>query len=370
MGEPPGGNRRRPRRLSRWLTVGAVLVTAVLLLFSCSGCSPVYVARAGWAQMKILAAREPLERVIRDPKTDEDTRRKLHLAQQAREFAINVLELDAGKSYTSFTRLESDTLALVLSAAYRDRLELKTWWFPVVGRVPYRGYFSLSAAERTQQSLEREGLDTHLRPTAAFSTLGFFADPVLSTLLRYDSVDFVETILHELAHNHLFVPGHVQFNESFAIFVGRVGAVLFFCDPAFSPSDGRKCHLARERWIHYQEFSAFLDDFAQDLQAVYGDPHLTVEEKVQAREVLFAATREGYFEDGAPPPGANPIISGFLSRPLNNAILLARMQYFHRLPDFQALLDRYDGDLVAAIAFLKENAREVDDPFDLLSGEE
>jgi len=374
--------------------------------------------------MKILAARQPLDRVINDPATDEATRSKLVLAQQAREFAIHTLELDAGKSYTSFTRLKSDTLALVLSAAYRDRLQFRTWWFPVVGHVPYRGFFSQAAAEKAQASLEAEGLDTYLRPTAAFSTLGFFADPLLSTLLRYDSVDFVETILHELAHNHLFVRSHVRFNESFATFVGRVGAIQFFCDsgmgasgaaaqaavpdvlapdpqvgafdggrpapdpapeapepalrapepalrttePALRAPDAEKCRLAQDRWTAYQEFSAFLDGFILALQAVYARTDLSTQEKIVAREELFAETRDAYLVDGQPPPDANPFILGFLSRPLNNAILLSRMLYFHRLPDFQALLDRYDGHLPAAIAFLKDGVDSVDDPFQLLPG--
>ena len=368
--------------LRRALLLGTILLPSALLLFSCSGCSPVYVARAGWAEMKILAARQPLERVINDPDTDEDTRRKLLLAQEAREFAIHTLELDAGKSYTSLTRLKTDTLALVLSAAYRDRLQPKTWWFPIVGHMPYKGFFSQSAAEKAQRQLEREGFDTHLRPTAAFSTLGFFADPLLSTLLRYDDVDFVETILHELAHNHLFVRSHVRFNESFATFVGRVGAIRFFCDsgrqasetasPAPSPTlgapDAEYCQLARDRWKAYQEYSAFLDGFIHELRGIYGRTDLDPQEKVQARDELFARTRDAYFVEGAPPPGGNPFISGFLSRPLNNAVLLSRMLYFHRLPDFQALLDRYDGHLPAAIAFLKEAVDSVDDPFLLLPG--
>jgi predicted aminopeptidase len=397
--------RLAPRfRLRRTLLLGAILLPSALLLFSCSGCSPVYVARAGWAEMKILAARQPLDRVIDDPATDEATRSKLILAQQAREFAIHALELDAGKSYTSFTRLKTDTLALVLSAAYRDRLQFRTWWFPVVGHVPYRGFFSRAAAEKAQASLEAEGFDTFLRPTAAFSTLGFFADPLLSTLLRYDSVDFVETILHELAHNHLFVRSHVRFNESFATFVGRVGAIQFFCgskmgasdgaaqaagsgtlasgpevatfhgavpapDPALGAPDPEKCQLARDRWTAYQEFSAFLDGFILALEAVYARTNLSSQEKIAVREELFVETRDAYLVDGTPPPDANPLILGFLGRPLNNAILLSRMLYFHRLPDFQALLDRYDGHLPAAIAFLEEGVESVDDPFHLLPGE-
>ncbi len=107
--------------------------------------------------MKILKGRRPFDEVINDQRTDEETRRKLLLARQARAFAIHMLGLDAGDSYTSFTQLETDTLAWVLSAAYRDRLESKTWWFPIVGRVPYKGYASERAAEKAEAKLETGG---------------------------------------------------------------------------------------------------------------------------------------------------------------------------------------------------------------------
>jgi predicted aminopeptidase len=279
-----------------------------------------------------------------------------------------MLDLDAGDSYTSFTQLESDTLAWVLSAALKDRLESKTWWFPIVGRVPYKGYASQSSAEKARDGLEREGFDTYLRTTSAFSTLGWFADPLLSSLLRYDDVDLVETILHELSHNHLFVPGRVRFNESFATFVGRVGAIRFFCGPPGTPQNPPECQTARERWIQYQAFSRFLDRFLEELQEIYRTPEMTVEQKIQAREELFLRYQAEYGE--MPPDRQSPLITRFLERPLNNAVLLARMRYFHRLTGFQALLDRHDGDLRAAIEFLARGVKTVEDPFDLLPAED
>ena len=104
-----------------------------------------------------------------------------------------------------------------------------TWWFPIVGRVPYRGFFSVDDALDAERDLQKEGYDTYVRPTAAFSTLGWFNDPVLSTTLQTDDVEIVTTVLHELAHRYLFVPGQVGFNESFANFIGRVAAIQFFC---------------------------------------------------------------------------------------------------------------------------------------------
>jgi predicted aminopeptidase len=367
-GEPGDG---RARRLPRPLLLVGVLLPLALLLFSCSGCSPVYLAKAGWAEMKILRGRRPFDEVINDTRTDGETRRKLLLARQARAFAIHMLRLEAGDSYTSFTQLETDTLAWVLSAAHRDRFESKTWWFPIVGRMPYKGYFSEDGARKAQDELEREGLDTYLRTTSAFSTLGWFADPLVSSLLRYDDVNLVETILHELSHNHLFVKGNVRFNESFATFVGRTGAIRFFCGPEEVPQDVPKCQMARERWADYQGFSRFLDEFIGELEAVYGAPDMAVEDKIAAREELFRSYQsrfqvaEGMDPSPISPAGSN-LVQSFLGRPLNNAILLARMRYFHRLSDFQALLDQHDGDLKATVAELKERAPSVDDPFELL----
>jgi predicted aminopeptidase len=366
-GEVPrkvGPESARTHRIPRPLLLGVVLLPMALLLFSCSGCSPVYVARAGWAEMKILRGRRPLEEVIGDPRTDEDTRHKLLLARQARAFAIHQLGLDAGDSYTSFTQLETDTLAWVLSAAYKDRLESKTWWFPIVGRVPYKGYSSQEGAEKAQAKLERDGFDTYLRTTSAFSTLGWFADPLLSSLLRYDDVDLVETILHELSHNHLFVPGQVQFNESFATFVGRVGAIRFFCGPDRVPQNSPECQAANDRWDEYQDFSRFLGEFIGELEALYATADFTVERKVQARVDLLNDYRDRYRNDDA--TEATPLVRGFLDRPLNNAVLLARMRYFHRLPDFQTFLGEHGGDLRAAVAALADGVKTAGDPFDLL----
>ncbi len=284
------GRSRTSRWIPRPLLIAAVLLMASLMFFSCSGCSPVYVARAGWTEMKILAGRRPLEEVIQDPSTDAETRRKLLLARQARSFAIHMLDLNAGDSYTSFTQLDSDTLAWVLSAAYKDRLVSKTWWFPIVGRVPYKGYSSHGAAEKAEEKLEKQGFDTLLRTTSAFSTLGWFADPLLSSILRYDDVELVATILHELAHNQLFVPGHVRFNESYATFVGQVGAIRFFCGLQ-GQQQTPQCASAQRRWKEYMAFSAFLDRFVPRLQAVYDSTTLSLEEKIEGRRALMVEER-------------------------------------------------------------------------------
>lgn len=357
---------RRRLTLRRAFTGAGALIVLALIGSTFTACSPIYVIRAGIAEAKILAGRRPLVEVIADPTTDPATRNTLILVREARSFAIDQLGLNTGNSYTSFTQLESDTLALVLSAAYRDRLQARTWWFPIVGHVPYRGFFDEDDALDEQRDLEDDGYDTWLRPTSAFSTLGWFADPLLSSMLYADEVEVVGTVLHELSHNHLFVPGRVRFNESFATFIGRTAVAEFFCTRQGGGPDTVKCLRAQARWRDAQKFSAFLDVVVDDLQTIYGDSAQTLDQKVGAREAVFerALTR---FSEEIQPNFESLTFSSFLSTPLNNATLLSRMRYYHRLADFEALRVR-EGSVKAALDYLTAGARTGGDPFDLLPG--
>ena len=380
-----GGAGRR-----RWWLLAAVAAVVAAGVWPGAACSPGYVIRAGWAEAKILHGRRPIPEVIAEPGTDERTRSQLRLAQAAREFAMDELGLDVGDSYTTYTELDRDTLAMVLSAAHRDRLESRTWWFPVVGRVPYRGFFDFDEAAREQRSLETQGYDTYLRPTSAFSTLGWFSDPVLSTIVRYDEIELVATIIHELSHNHLFVPGQVRFNESYATWVGRVGAAEFFCSldaGAGARAEGwgevgdgageggaanvrtlDLCGQARARWEDMQRFSVFLDDLVAELEAVYADSTLGRGGKLGRREEIFLAHRDR-FRTRVQPSFRALTFASFASTPLNNATLLSRMRYYHRLPDFAALQRRHKGSLPAAIEFIRAGVEGADDPFSLLPGD-
>ncbi|MEX2466232.1 MAG: aminopeptidase [Gemmatimonadota bacterium] len=335
------------------------------LVASCAACSPVYVVKAGIAEMQILRARQPIHRVLNDTTTDAETRGKLAYVLEARRFAAEQLGIEVGDSYTMYTELESDTLALVLSAAPRHRLAPKTWWFPIVGRVPYKGFFSERDAFAEEAELAAEGYDTYVRPTAAFSTLGWFNDPLLSSVLRADDVEVVETVLHELSHQHLFVPGQVGFNESFATFVGRVAAMRFFCTREGGGPDTVRCQRAEARWRDYQRFSVFIDDVVEELEAIYGSPDLITAAKVERREEVFTRALMR-FDEEVQPTLEQFTFQGFRDTPLNNATLLARMRYFHRLPDFAGYLDERGGDLALVLQDLTAGVGTVDDPFDLL----
>ncbi|HEX6924299.1 MAG TPA: aminopeptidase [Longimicrobiaceae bacterium] len=337
--------------------------TALLLVGLCTfaGCSPFYVLRAGYEEAKILSRRQSIAKLVRDTTTPPETREKLRLVLAARQFAVDSLGLDAGDSYTTFSRLDSDTLALIISAAYRDRFEPYTWWFPIVGHVPYKGYFSERKAREAIRNLERKGLDTYLRPTSAFSTLGWFNDPLVSPLLRYDSVTLAGTVIHELTHNTMYVPGQAAFNESLAEFVGSRGAVAFFC--ARMGTEAPECTEARAAWRDQLVYGEFLDRLVTELDSLYNRSDIGTPEKLARREEIFERAREKFRTEVRP---RLTLLSyeSFLRIPLNNATLLSRRLYYHRLDLFEELYRRMGGDLRRTLEVILASARERrDDPY-------
>jgi len=320
---------------------------------STTACSPVYVLRAGLEEVKILSRRQPIEAMIDDPATDAETRRKLQLVLQARTFAAEVLGLNAGESYTTYSWIDRDTLALVLSAARQDRFEALTWWFPIVGRVPYKGFWTLDDARSAAERLQRRGYDTYIRPTTAFSTLGWFNDPLLSTVLRYDDVSLVATVIHELTHNTIFIPGHVAFNESFASFVGDRGAAAFFC--GIEGDEGERCQHATKAWADNIVFGEYLTELVDDLEAVYARTDLDRDQILAAREAVFENARSRFaqrYRSRLQTPG----FANIAETPVNNAHLIAWRLYYDQLDVFEDLYQRFQGDLPAAIAAVVRSA--------------
>ncbi len=345
--------------------LGIGVFTMVALTSFLSACSLGYYAQGAWQGLRILQTRTPVTEVILDPDTDERTRGKLTLAREALAYAEESLWFRVGGTYSTIVTIPSDTLAHIVSAAHPDRLESYTWSFPLVGSVPYKGFFDYESAAREEARLAADGLDTWLRPSGAFSTLGYIEDPIPSTILRYDEVALVETLLHELAHGFLFVRGQVRFNESFAQFVGSAGAAEFFCGRQGGGADTVWCHRAHARWRDQIRFSVFLDPLVSELEALYGDEGLSSEEKMAGRAPIFEAALRRFDEELAPELEELSFAS-FRSDPLNNATLLSRMRYFHRLQDFEALRVELGGGLRPALATIKGQVESVSDPFEVL----
>ncbi|MFO7894913.1 MAG: aminopeptidase, partial [Longimicrobiales bacterium] len=247
-----------------------------------------------------------------------------------RTFAVQTLGLDVGDSYTTFSRVDSDTLLLVVTAAEKTAFVPYTWWFPIVGSVPYKGFFDPDDAHAQARRLDAKGYDTHVRPSGAFSTLGWFNDPLLSTLLRRSDVSLASTVIHESTHNTVFLRGQVAFNESLATFVGDVGAVEYFC--GLEGEDGERCRYARALWHDRILFGEAIQRLITALENVYAAGELTRAEKLTARDTIIARWREGYAREVVPELRA--AYRTYHERPLNNATLIGLRLYNRELDLF------------------------------------
>jgi predicted aminopeptidase len=345
------------RVISR-LVLAALAAAGAFLAFFPTGR---YLARAGWEEGKILARRQPITDLVASPLTDADTRARLRLVLDARAFAADSVGLRAGESFTTYSRLERDTLVLVLSGAYRDRLEPYTWWFPIVGRVPYKGFFDFSGAKNAARDLERRGFDTYLRPASAFSTLGWFNDPLLTTTLRADSLDLANTVIHELTHNTFYAPGNAVFNESFANFVGARGAAWFF------RSRGNPGAAAAEdsSWYDQKVLGAFWTQLHHTLDSAYKAHPRDRAARLAARDRVYTRARRDLV--AVVGPQLRTIVAGRLAYVrLDNAALLARRIYLTDLDVFDVIWEREAHDLRRTIIRITGLAKGADDPFKAL----
>jgi len=339
-------------RMRRSTLVLVLLGLTAALAVSCSACSPGYVLHAGLEEARILSARQPIEEAIEDPTIFPALRAKLELVRQVRVFAERRLGLDAGDSYRSFSQLDRDTLVMVVSAAPELELRWKTWWWPIVGALPYRGYFDFKEAYAEAAELEAEGYDTYVRPSAAFSTLGWFPDPVLSPSLRTDSVAIAETVIHEITHTTFFPKGQAQFNESFANFVGHVGAIEYFCD---AQADPEPCETAQNRWHDTRVFARFFHTIDEPLAALYASDAPEAVKRARKREIIEAASAR--FSDDIVPELRSGRYGALDPDRVDNAWLLSRLLYYSRLDDFEALYERRGGLRSAVDAMIAETER-------------
>ena len=343
------------RLFSAWLSLWPwpSVPCAVCVL---AGCSPAYVLRAGYEEAKILWHRRPIEEVLRRPDLDAATREKLEVVLRVRRFAAQELGFDVDGSYGSITEVARPPIIYVVSAAPRTSLEPYTWWFPIVGRVAYKGYFDAAAARKEAQRLEARGYDTYVRTAAAFSTLGWFSDPLLPHLLKYDQETLVNIIIHELFHSTFYLAGETALNESLANFAGHRGAVAFFGKER--GGEAAATRHAGATWESELAISRFLAEAAERLNALYASP-VSEAEKLRRRGELFARLQEEFRRL----PGPVRQNTDFASVRLNNAVVIQYLVYLKELTLFERVYQQNGRDLRGTLTRLTKAAKEEDDPF-------
>ncbi len=254
-----------------------ILMVAVLL----PGCSPGFVMRAAYEQSKILLRREKIDTILAQKKEDEETRRKLALVLETRKFAKSI-GLNPGGSFKSYSPVKGEALVWVVAGSKPTKFDLYTWWFPIVGSVPYKGFFEKKDAEQQAKELEALGYETSVRGADALSTLGWFDDPVLTTLIRHQDDWISNTVIHESLHSTVWIPDNVPFNETLANFVGFQGSINFF-EHSHNESNLK---IAQKRLRMEMGLGDVISALYDDLNSLYegGAPE---EIKLKYREQIF-----------------------------------------------------------------------------------
>jgi predicted aminopeptidase len=328
---------------------GLAALGALLLL---SGCTTIgYYAQAVGGHLEVMRLAAPIEERLREPDTPDPLRAKLARVLAIREFASRELALPDNGSYRRYADLGRPFVVWNVVAAPELSVEPLESCFPFAGCVSYRGYYSEEAAQRYAATLAEEGYDVHVGGVPAYSTLGWFDDPVLSTFIQYPEAELARIVFHELAHQTVYVKGDTMFNESFASAVEEEG-VRRWLEREGTPAQREAYAESRRRRL---EFNAFIGKYRARLAAFYERP-APMEEKRAGKERVFAELEDEY-------RALKNSWAGFtgydrlFARGANNALLASVASYAELVPAFRALLAQKQGDLAAFYDAVRELER-------------
>ena len=328
-----------------------------------AGCSTMsFYWQAFNGQMEVTRLARPLEEVVADPATSADVKRRLDYARLARDFASAELGLPDNASYRRYADLKRPFVVWNVFAAPALSLELRTQCFPVAGCVVYRGFFAREAAESHAATLRAAGLDVYVGGVPAYSTLGWFADPLLNTFIRYPDLEVARLIFHELAHQVAYVRDDSTFNESFAVAVEDEGLRRWMlANAGASDRASYAAYAARRR-----ELMRLFVSTRRELGAVYAHP-VDDGARRQAKTRILNSLVDRYEAQKALwnlSEAQARVYDDWVLKDLNNAKLGSIATYTQRVPQFAALLAANGGDLgrfyaaIAALAALPKAERE------------
>ena len=324
------------------------LLSLTLILLFLPGCQVGYLIENAYYQADILLKRVPLKKAVDSPDYSEQTKAKLHLVQRAKEFAETKLNLKATNNYSSFVQLKTNYIVHSLTVAPRDKLEPYQWSFPFFGSFPYLGYFNKESALKAQKKFQDSHYDTYLRGVSAFSTLGWFDDPILSTMMNYSDYDLVNLIIHETVHATIYIKNAVDFNERLATYIGNIGTEIFYREAERTQS--KTLAEASDQSVDDQVFSDFLSRELTDLKKWYEEQKSPPTEDM--RSAIFNEMKLR-FTQTAMPKLKTKAYTWFADAQLNNARLLSYQTYYKDLGDFQKLFEKLSRDPRKLIEFCK-----------------
>ncbi|MBW1707290.1 MAG: aminopeptidase [Deltaproteobacteria bacterium] len=327
---------------------GILIAATLILILFCSGCRMAYIFHVAAGQFRLLNDSIPVEDALKKDSLGYEQKERLRLVIGIKEFGEKELGLKKTENYETVYLESSKRPIYVVSASPRDRLARITWWFPVVGDMPYLGFFDLDKAKAEKGDLIKKDLDVILGMAEAYSTLGWFKDPVTLNLVEGSTVDLVETILHEMTHTTLYVKGQGEFNEGLAVLVGKVGAYLFL-DRTYGPSHSFTVE-AKKSIEDERIFCPFLNPLLKRLERLY-DSQISYQEKLVQREKIFAASMEDFSRLKG--KLQTDRFTRFGRGGMNNAYLMSVGLYHRNFHLFESVLKKKGNSIRDTVAFFK-----------------
>lgn len=330
------------------------LLLPALLAVATAGCQTArFYSQAVAGQWEIVAKRQPIEQILSAPEAPEDLKRQLQLVRELCAFAERDLDLPAKGQFTRYADLERPFVVWNIHAAPPASLEAKSWWYPFVGRLEYQGYFKRELAVDYARRLRDQGLDVFAGGVTAYSTLGWFNDPVLNTFVALPESELADLIFHELAHQRVFVPGDTDFNEAFATAVAREGVRRWL---EYKGDAGATERYRRDRAAEDAVVALILSTRNQ-LQALYAEGRKAAAADISTTKAsIIAELRKGYeaLKQRWPDYGD---YDDWMAAPINNAQINTVDTYYDLVPGFLARLAQLEGDLPTFYADTKAMRR-------------
>jgi len=327
----------------------------LLVLVAVSGCHTLgFYGQAVKGQYQIFANQRSIEALMTETSTPPALKKRFELLQDLRGFAKDQLQLPTDSHYRKYADVHRPFVVWNVEAAPEFSLEPKTWWYPLLGSLTYRGYFSKSGATNYATYLRDRGYDVSVGGVSAYSTLGWFKDPVLNTFIFEDDAELAEIIFHELAHQRLFARGDTDFNEAFATSVGQEGARRWL--KARGNTAGLEAYLAHlhrsDQFVHLvMNTRTRLEKFYGDEQTPDGQIKASPRKKPfpapelrEGKQKIFSEMQTDYLRLKSE-WGGDPEYDGWFAHSINNAQLNSVAEYYDFVPGFDQLLSSNGGDM-------------------------
>jgi predicted aminopeptidase len=339
---------KRVREVSLWVLMGCLAGVS-------SGCRSVaYYHQAALGQWHIERSKESIHQLLADPETPDELKAKFRLIRELRQFAYWSLKLPSEQAYDSYVALHRDYVVWNVTACPEYSMEPRRWWYPFLGRLKYRGYFDSDDAHAYARELKTDGQDVTVEGVVAYSTLGWFNDPVFDTYLDWKDVAIAELLFHELSHQKVFLSGETDWNEAFAVVTARAGV--------------RAWLSTQSRWDDLREYEEDIDledlfigmilETKADLESLYAffqlpdAAGLTDVEKARQKQAVYDGFRERFAQAQSKHERLNAY-AAWVGQPLNNARLSAVDTYYQWVPMFEKMLADAEGDWEAYYGSVK-----------------